>query len=586
MISYKLAVSLARQRQILALLVPAGLIVLSGLLNWIGGLAPATGRIPPELIHLISILVALSFTGAVVRYGLITGRPVTRRELFYSMLAAAAGLGILSLTVAIDRWLAIRTPFTYPLVTGAVVVIVAAGFSVLRRWITRRLDPLLFQAEARQRALTHQLGTALSETPDFHQFQEELLSTLCLVLNVRGGYLAFEEKELPDETLKIRLVQGTVSVNVGDQIRQPPSPATPVEAQLVTTLPAPYQTSRAWRNMAVLCPLTGESGQSGFLALAEKRDRAPFTPAELALCSQLISQLNPARQMMAVQARRTAYLEAANYHSQALQVLPGPPLTSPSHDLPAGWPGEVTSPPDAPLAIRLFGPMQVVRTGQTVSDEAWETQKARVLLAYLLWKGPSGATRENISETLWPDRPIDQTANVFHVTLHHLRRVLEPDLERTRNSQYLLYNKGKYRFNFAAPHWLDVTAFQKLAAGQQPEALKQAVTLYRGPYLEDIALSLPPDIEVERRRLERIYLDTLRRLAARANGHTLLTYLEQLVAVDPLDETAQQALVLGYLARHRRDLACRQVARWQQTLAELEVEPSPEARAFWEQVEN
>jgi DNA-binding SARP family transcriptional activator len=97
---------------------------------------------------------------------------------------------------------------------------------------------------------------------------------------------------------------------------------------------------------------------------------------------------------------------------------------------------------------------------------------------------------------------------------------------------------------------------------------------------------LPAEVEVERHRLEQLYVDTLRRLATLVKGQEVEFYLEKLLAVEPADESAQQALVLSFLAHGRRDLARRQVKRWQQALAELEVEPSPEARVLWAEVTN
>ncbi len=44
-----------------------------------------------------------------------------------------------------------------------------------------------------------------------------------------------------------------------------------------------------------------------------------------------------------------------------------------------------------------------------------------------LWKSPAGATREELSLALWPGRPVEETANVFHVTLYRLRRALQPE---------------------------------------------------------------------------------------------------------------------------------------------------------------
>jgi DNA-binding SARP family transcriptional activator len=227
----------------------------------------------------------------------------------------------------------------------------------------------------------------------------------------------------------------------------------------------------------------------------------------------------------------------------------------------------------------------VIRDGQPVPETSWGTEQAKVLLAYLLWKGPWGATRKEISEALWPARPVEETGNVFHVTLHRLRRVLEPDLRPIRDSRYILFERRRYYFNFDAPYWLDVDAFQSLATSDGVAGLEEAIGLYRGDYLQDIAWTLPSEVEVERRRLEQSYADVLRRLVTEAKGRKVLTYLEKLLAVEPADETAQQAIVLDYLTRGRRDLAQRQIARWQAALAEVELEPSAGVRELWERVE-
>jgi DNA-binding SARP family transcriptional activator len=86
--------------------------------------------------------------------------------------------------------------------------------------------------------------------------------------------------------------------------------------------------------------------------------------------------------------------------------------------------------------------------------------------------------------------------------------------------------------------------------------------------------------------LELLYEDVLRRLAAQTGSREAAFYLARLLAVEPADETAHRALVLSYLARGRRDLARRQVARWRQALDELDLEPSPEVTALWQMVEN
>jgi DNA-binding SARP family transcriptional activator len=163
--------------------------------------------------------------------------------------------------------------------------------------------------------------------------------------------------------------------------------------------------------------------------------------------------------------------------------------------------------------------------------------------------------------------------------------VLQPSRGDGATSDYIQHDRGRYRFNIEAPYWLDLDAFQELAAQADPVALKTAVELYRGYYLEDTVWALPPDVEAQQRKFEQLYINALRRLIAQTEGRETLVYLEKLLMIEPTDETAYQALVLGYLAQGRADLARRQVAKWQQALLEFELEPSSETLTLWDRVE-
>jgi DNA-binding SARP family transcriptional activator len=103
--------------------------------------------------------------------------------------------------------------------------------------------------------------------------------------------------------------------------------------------------------------------------------------------------------------------------------------------------------------------------------------------------------------------------------------------------------------------------------------------------LEDAGWALPPEVEIQRQALERLYADALRKLIAHTGDQEALPFLERLLVVEPAEEMARRALVLGYLARGRRDLAARQVVRWREVLDELNLEPSEEVRALWRMVE-
>lgn len=577
---YRATPSPSHRRQILHLLTPTGLLILSGIVDWIIVLAQDAERLPHELSDASVILAGFLYAGAVLRYGSFASLPMARRDLFHSGLTASAGLVALYLTLTLDNLLMSSAPFPYPPATGMLVVIVAVSFPVVSRWAMTWLDRLLFQAERQQREMVHHLAKALVETPDPQKLQAELLRALCVALGVRGGYVALADENSPPGSLTVRAIHGRSPVRPGDQVRQPP--LVEGEPQLAASLISQAQTEPGWREVSLFCPLAGNPS-SGVLALGDKRNGKPFTHQDLTFCAELARHIGAAGGLHRLRQRRNGYLEAARLHDQALRQLGEQVVTSTHHALMI-WEDRASQPANDVLEIRLLGPMQVLRNGQPVSEADWGTERAKALLAYMLWKGADGATREEISAALWPNRPADETGNVFHVTLHRLRRVLEP--ERRRGSRHILHRDGRYVFNPDAPHWLDVAALRALIRVGEPAALRKALSLYRGAYLEDAGWALPPEAETERRALEGLYASALHRLAAQVNDQERTLYLEKLLAVEPADEGAQRALVTSYLARGRRDLARRQVARWRETLAELELAPSPETRALWERVEN
>jgi DNA-binding SARP family transcriptional activator len=82
-----------------------------------------------------------------------------------------------------------------------------------------------------------------------------------------------------------------------------------------------------------------------------------------------------------------------------------------------------------------------------------------------------------------------------------------------------------------------------------------------------------------------MYIRTLRRLIAGLHGRDDDLYLELLLAIEPLDDDANQLLVEHYLGRGRDDLALSHLGRYRQALDELDTEPSPAMRKLWRKVE-
>lgn len=161
------------------------------------------------------------------------------------------------------------------------------------------------------------------------------------------------------------------------------------------------------------------------------------------------------------------------------------------------------------LKIHALGTPQVLKDGTPVGKREWQTSAAEELFFYLL-AHPDGQPREQITDVFWPDLPPARAKSTFHSTVYRLRRATHMEILTFDRSS------GTYGLNPEMHHWYDVENFEKLlkvALGNgesRVEALRQAIALYHGEYLEgfysDWCLS-------KRRTLEEQYINALSELA-------------------------------------------------------------------------
>jgi two-component SAPR family response regulator len=102
-----------------------------------------------------------------------------------------------------------------------------------------------------------------------------------------------------------------------------------------------------------------------------------------------------------------------------------------------------------------------------------------------------------------------------------------------RDSRFIKRERNHYRLNLDSSLWLDVNEFKLLVGQEDLDSHRAAVELYNGQYLADMDADLPPDVEIERSRLEQAYIATLRRLVREIPGDEVLPYRERLALVDP-----------------------------------------------------
>ena len=254
-----------------------------------------------------------------------------------------------------------------------------------------------------------------------------------------------------------------------------------------------------------------------------------------------------------------------------------------------GAEGGVSRPP---LRIAAMGGFLVRRGDEVVPVSAFGRERARALLGALLCTGRP-VHREQLLDWLWPDLDVERGLRALHVTLHGLRRALEPELGRGSAGRSVIRSEGEgYRLVLADGDSTDVSNFLALAQTPPGEAptgtltrLVAAERAYGGPIYPEWPYA---DWADERRRqVEQAYSAVLRELAdallsSGEHREALLRY-ERLVAIEPEREASHRKLMLTYAQAGEKALALRQYHACRAVLRrELGVEASTETRALYQ----
>jgi len=259
------------------------------------------------------------------------------------------------------------------------------------------------------------------------------------------------------------------------------------------------------------------------------------------------------------------------------------------HLAPLRAPSVVAAPTPIVASLQIFalGPLRVVRDGETLGVERWGSAKARELLLFLACH-PQGCTREQVGAALWPEASSAQLRNVFHVTLHRLRKALD-------RSGWIVVEGERYRI--AAPIELDADTFERevttvrrelARGGAALERMRGALELYHGDFL---AGELIGDWHLERRdHLARLCIDGLLALGDRLlEGERWQEAADAYRAVlerDSLHEASYRQLMRCLTHSGERTQALRLYQRLSDTLRdELATTPAAETVRLYKQLQ-
>src|SRR5215207_4239278 len=195
------------------------------------------------------------------------------------------------------------------------------------------------------------------------------------------------------------------------------------------------------------------------------------------------------------------------------------------------------------LQVAILGSIESRVDGEVVGVPAG---KQRALLTLLALRAPQPVSAESAADALWPRAAPAEAMRSLQVTVSRLRRSLEAGgsaLETVASGYRLAIDARRFEQLCADGH-------RALADGE-PEcaasALREALSLWRGPVLADVAFEEFAQAEIRRLEEQRLAATEARVEADLARGRhaELAGELQELVAGHPLRERLHGQLMLS-----------------------------------------
>jgi WD40 repeat protein/DNA-binding SARP family transcriptional activator/energy-coupling factor transporter ATP-binding protein EcfA2 len=239
------------------------------------------------------------------------------------------------------------------------------------------------------------------------------------------------------------------------------------------------------------------------------------------------------------------------------------------------------------MEFRILGPLEV-RTER--GGVALGGIKPRTALAVLLLHANEPVSAERLALALWGEEAPQGAVKTVQVHVSRLRKALgDPDVVETTPAGYRLRVR---------PEELDADRFTRLVeegrgalvAGDPARAgaiLRTALSLWRGPALDDLAFEPFAQVEIARLEEQRLAALEARVEADLAVGRhaELVEELQRLVAASPTREGLTGQLMLALYRCGRQAEALEAYASARRVLVdEIGVEPGPELRRLQEAI--
>ncbi|MEL4024728.1 tetratricopeptide repeat protein [Lysinibacillus endophyticus] len=210
---------------------------------------------------------------------------------------------------------------------------------------------------------------------------------------------------------------------------------------------------------------------------------------------------------------------------------------------------------DEKLTLKLLGSFEI-KVGRKQIKISRKSSKRLLFLLATQYK--RRWSKEEIIGKLFPDEDEEIASNYFNVALSYLRKELEPDLKKGRDSKYIKYDGSHYYFVYEN---IDCD-FKKLNdllddPINTNTSLETYIQLYSGDLLEEYPYE---DFLIEKRdELKSDYLDVLKKLVKESEGNRKLEQsyqiYEKMIQVDPFEEQFYLNYIKSLLKTGQRNKA-------------------------------
>lgn len=238
------------------------------------------------------------------------------------------------------------------------------------------------------------------------------------------------------------------------------------------------------------------------------------------------------------------------------------------------------------IKLTTLGAELVTHNGKTISVKEWRIANARELFFYLHVKGPR--TKSQIIFDFWPGRDEASAKNIFNDTLRYARKAFDIEDVILLDDDDTRGIAKCYRINPKIHIIWDVDRFMSFLsrAGDLPprdtrseDLYRRALDLYQGEFLPNVFSNWASDW---RDKLISAYQSALMGIGycmvERDDPASALTYFEQALTINALDEPAYQALMAAHAKMGRiADVRATYDRMARVLFDELQAQPSDES---------